>query len=107
MVNIFKHKDHRGFLTEYEYFGEIYIGSIKDILEEKYNINFSKFDISTLDERLGVLRRLWDVIPSTIKNLDQETLDDIVLTKGFGYVDIHKEYTILKYICETENTIKF
>ena len=96
-------RDHRGFLTEYEYFGEIYIGSIKDILEEKYNINFSKFDISTLDERLGVLRRLWDVIPeSTIRNLDQETLDDIVLTKGFGYVDIHKEYTILKYICETE-----
>ena len=49
------------------------------------------------------MKRLWDIIPeSVIRSLNQETLDDIVLTNGFGYVDISKEYTILKYICETD-----
>lgn len=96
-------QNKNGFLTEYEYFGDIYSASVKDILEKKYKIDFGKFDIATLEDRLNILKKLWDVIPeSTIKNLDQETLDDIVLTNGFGYVDISKEYTVLKYICETD-----
>lgn len=96
-------KNKQGFLTEYEYFGDTYFASVKDILEKNYKIDFGKFDISTLEERLNILKKLWDIIPeSTIRNLDQETLDDIVLTNGFGYVDISKEYTILKYICETD-----
>lgn len=90
-----------GFLEEYEYFGEKYIVSIKEILETKYKIEFSNFDIATVEKRLQILKRLWDVIPEEIvNNLNQEILDDIVLTNGFGYVDINKEYTILKYICE-------
>lgn len=90
-----------GFLEEYEYFGEKYVVSIKEILERKYNIEFSNFDITTLETRLQILKRLWDVISEGIvSNLNQKTLDDIVLTNGFGYVDINKEYTILKYICE-------
>ncbi len=90
-----------GFYEEYEYFGEKYVVSIKEILERKFNIEFSNFDISTVEKRLQILKRLWDVIPEDIvSNLNQETLDDIVLTNGFGYVDINKEYTILKYICE-------
>lgn len=90
-----------GFLEEYEYFGEKYIVSIKEILERKYKIEFSNFDIATVEKRLQILKRLWDVIPEEIvNNLNQEILDDIVLTNGFGYVDINKEYTILKYICE-------
>lgn len=89
------------FFEEYEYFGEKYVVSIKEILERKFNIEFSNFDISTVEKRLQILKRLWDVIPEEIvNNLNQETLDDIVLTNGFGYVDINKEYTILKYICE-------
>ena len=90
-----------GFLEECEYFGEKYVVSIKEILERKFNIEFSNFDITTVEKRLQVLKRLWDVIPEEVVcNLTQETLDDIVLTNGFGYVDINKEYTILKYICE-------
>ena len=90
-----------GFLEEYEFFGEKYVVSIKEILERKFKIEFSNFDITTLEKRLHILKRLWDVIPEEILgNLNQETLDDIVLTNGFGYVDINKEYTILKYICE-------
>lgn len=90
-----------GFLEEYEYFGEKYVVSIKEILERKYKIEFSNFDIVTVEKRLQILKRLWDVIPEeVVNNLNQETLDDIVLTNGFGYVDINKEYTILKYICE-------
>lgn len=88
------------FLEEYEYFGEQYIVSIKEILERKFNIEFGNFDITTLEKRLQILKKLWDVIPEeVVSNLNQETLDDIVLTNGFGYVDIKKEYTILKYIC--------
>lgn len=91
----------QGFLTEYEYFGEIYIASVRDILEKKYKIDFGKFDLSTLEDRLNILKNLWDILPeNTIRYLEQQTLDDIVLTNGFGYVDISKEYTILKYICE-------
>lgn len=91
------------FFTEYEYFGDVYTASVKDILEKVYKIDFGKFDISTLEDRLNILKRLWDIIPeNTVKYLDQETLDDIVLTNGFGYVDISKEYTVLKYICETD-----
>lgn len=90
-----------GFLEEYEFFGEKYVVSIKEILERKFKIEFSNFDITTVEKRLKILKRLWDVIPKEIvNNLNQETLDDIVLTNGFGYVDINKEYTILKYICE-------
>lgn len=90
-----------GFLEEYEFFGEKYVVSIKEILERKFKIEFSNFDITTVEKRLQILKRLWDVIPEEIvNNLNQETLDDIVLTNGFGYVDINKEYTILKYICE-------
>lgn len=90
-----------GFLEEYEYFGEKYVVSIKEILERKFDVEFSNFDITTLEKRLQILKRLWDVIPEGIvSNLNQKTLDDIVLTNGFGYVDINKEYTILKYICE-------
>lgn len=96
-------ENKQGFLTEYEYFGDVYTASVKDILEKVYKIDFGKFDISTLEDRLNILKRLWDIIPeSTVKYLDQETLDDIVLTNGFGYVDISKEYTVLKYICETD-----
>lgn len=92
-----------GFFEEYEYFGEKYIVSIKEILERKFNIEFTNFDITTVEKRLQILKRLWDVIPEEIiANLNQETLDDIVLTNGFGYVDINKEYTILKYICEPD-----
>lgn len=95
-------KNKQGFLTEFEFFGETYIASVKEILERYYKIDFGQFDLSTLEERLNILKRLWDIIPeSVIRSLDQETLDDIVLTSGFGYVDISKEYTILKYICET------
>lgn len=90
-----------GFLEEYEYFGEKYVVSIKEILERKFDVEFSNFDITTLEKRLQILKRLWDVIPEGIvSNLNQKTLDDIVLTNGFGYVDLNKEYTILKYICE-------
>lgn len=97
------HLDDHGFLTEYEFFGEIYTVSVKSILEKNYNVDFGKFDLSTIDERLNVLKRLWDIIPeNTVKYLDQETLDGIVLTNGFGYVDINKGYTVLKYICETD-----
>ena len=96
-------KNRQGFLTEYEYFGEVYVASVKDILERVYRIDFGRFDIATLEDRLNILKKLWDIIPeNTIRNLDQETLDNIVLTNGFGYVDISKEYTILKYICETD-----
>lgn len=96
-------KNKQGFLTEYEFFGDIYFASVKDILEKNYKIDFGNFDISTLEDRLNILKKLWDVIPDNIiKYLDQETLDDIVLTNGFGYVDISKEYTVLKYICETD-----
>lgn len=96
-------ENKQGFLTEFEYFGDTYIASVKDILERNYRIDFGHFDISTLEERLNILKRLWDIIPeSVIRSLNQETLDDIVLTNGFGYVDISKEYTILKYICETD-----
>lgn len=96
-------ENKQGFLTEFEFFGDTYIASVKDILERHYRIDFGQFDISTLEERLNILKRLWDIIPeSVIRNLNQETLDDIVLTNGFGYVDISKEYTILKYICETD-----
>lgn len=96
-------KNIQGFLTEYEYFGDVYTASVKNILEKEYKIDFGKFDISTLEDRLNILKRLWDIIPeSTVTYLDQETLDDIVLTNGFGYVDISKEYTVLKYICETD-----
>ncbi|TAH59696.1 MAG: hypothetical protein EWM50_07605, partial [Gottschalkiaceae bacterium] len=96
-------ENKQGFLTEFEYFGDTYIASVKDILERNYRIDFGQFDISTLEERLNILKRLWDIIPeSVIRSLNQETLDDIVLTNGFGYVDISKEYTILKYICETD-----
>ena len=96
-------ENRQGFLTEFEFFGDTYFASVKDILERYYKIDFGQFDISTLEERLNILKRLWDIIPeSVIKNLNQETLDDIVLTNGFGYVDISKEYTILKYICETD-----
>jgi hypothetical protein len=96
-------ENKQGFLTEFEFFGDTYIASVKDILERYYRIDFGQFDISTLEERLNILKRLWDIIPeSVIRNLNQETLDDIVLTNGFGYVDISKEYTILKYICETD-----
>ena len=95
-------ENKQGFLSEFEFFGDTYIASVKDILERHYKIDFGQFDISTLEERLNILKRLWDIIPeSVIRSLDQETLDDIVLTNGFGYVDISKEYTILKYICET------
>lgn len=90
-----------GFFEEYEYFGEKYVVSIKEILERKFDVEFNDFDITTLEKRLQILKRLWDVIPEGIvSNLNQKTLDDIVLTNGFGYVDINKEYTILKYICE-------
>ena len=96
-------ENRQGFLTEFEFFGDTYFASVKDILERYYKIDFGQFDISTLEERLNILKRLWDIIPeSVIRNLNQETLDDIVLTNGFGYVDISKEYTILKYICETD-----
>ena len=96
-------ENRQGFLTEFEFFGDTYFASVKDILERYYKIDFGQFDISTLEERLNILKRLWDIIPeSVIKNLNQEMLDDIVLTNGFGYVDISKEYTILKYICETD-----
>ena len=96
-------KNKQGFLTEYEFFGDTYVASVKDILERNYNIDFGKFDISTLEERLNILKGLWDIIPeNVIRSLNQETLDDIVLTNGFGYVDISKEYTVLKYICETD-----
>lgn len=96
-------ENRQGFLTEFEFFGDIYFGSVKDILERYYRIDFGQFDISTLEERLNILKRLWDIIPeSVIRSLNQEKLDDIVLTNGFGYVDISKEYTILKYICETD-----
>jgi len=96
-------ENKQGFLTEFEFFGDTYIASEKDILERHYRIDFGQFDISTLEERLNILKRLWDIIPeSVIRSLNQETLDDIVLTNGFGYVDISKEYTILKYICETD-----
>lgn len=96
-------ENKHGFLTEYEYFGDVYIASVKNILEEKYKIDFGKFDISTLEDRLNILKKLWDIIPeNTVKYLDQETLDDIILTNGFGYVDLNKEYTVLKYICETD-----
>ena len=92
-----------GFLTEFEYFGEAYTVSIKDILEKKYKVDFTGFDVLNLDDRLRVFKRVWDVIPENIlSDLDQETLDELVLTNGFGYVDINKEYTVLKYICETE-----
>ena len=95
-------ENKQGSLIEIEFFGDTYIASLKDILERHYKIDFGQFDISTLEERLNILKRLWDIIPeSVIRSLDQETLDDIVLTSGFGYVDISKEYTILKYICET------
>ena len=95
-------ENKQGFLSEFEFFGDTYIASVKDILERHYKIDFGQFDISTLEDRLNILKRLWDIIPeSVIRSLDQETLDDIVLTNGFGYVDISKEYTILKYICET------
>jgi len=96
-------ENRQGFLTEFEFFGDTYIASVKDILERYYRIDFGQFDISTLEERLHILKRLWDIIPeNVIRSLSQETLDDIVLTNGFGYVDISKEYTILKYICETD-----
>lgn len=96
-------ENRQGFLTEFEFFGDTYIASVKDILERYYRIDFGQFDISTLEERLHILKRLWDIIPeNVIRSLNQETLDDIVLTNGFGYVDISKEYTILKYICETD-----
>ena len=96
-------ENRQGFLTEFEFFGDTYIASVKDILERYYRIDFGQFDISTLEERLNILKRLWDIIPeNVIRSLNQETLDDIVLTNGFGYVDISKEYTILKYICETD-----
>lgn len=96
-------ENRQGFLTEFEFFGDTYFASVKDILERYYRIDFGQFDISTLEERLNILKRLWDIIPeNVIRSLNQETLDDIVLTNGFGYVDISKEYTILKYICETD-----
>lgn len=96
-------KNKQGFLTEYEFFGDTYFSSVKDILEKNYKIDFGKFDISTLEDRLNILKKLWDIIPENIiRSLDQGTLDDIVLTNGFGYVDISKEYTVLKYICETD-----
>lgn len=96
-------ENKQGFLNEYEFFGDTYVSSVKEILENNYKIDFGKFDISTLEERLNILKRLWDIIPeNVVRSLDQDTLDDIVLTNGFGYVDISKEYTVLKYICETE-----
>src|SRR5690606_18905339 len=71
-------KNKQGFLTEYEFFGDTYFASVKDILEKNYKIDFGKFDISTLEDRLNILKKLWDIIPeSIIRSLDQETLDDI------------------------------
>ena len=56
-------------------------------------------------DKLGDQYVLGEVVMDTRDvtiSASKETLDDIVLTNGFGYVDLSKEYTVLKYICETD-----
>ena len=95
--------DEHGFLKEFQYIGTTFVVSMKDILEKHYKIDFSGFEITNLSEQLRIVKKLWEGIPEdTIRNLTPESLSDIVLTKGFGYIDLNKEYSILKYICETD-----
>lgn len=96
-------QDTKGFMREFQYFGATYAVSMKDILERYYRVDFSGFEITNLTEQLRVAKNLWDSLPEdTIRNLTYESLTDIVLTKGFGYIDLNKEYSVLKYICETD-----
>ncbi|WP_313558813.1 PglZ domain-containing protein [Ruminiclostridium cellobioparum] len=95
--------DGQGFLKEFQYFGTAFTISMKDILEKHYRIDFSRFEVTNLAEQLRMVKKLWDSLPEeAVRNLTPDSLTDIVLTKGFGYIDLNKEYSILKYICETD-----
>lgn len=85
--------------SEYKYFGTIYKPSIVEILSRKYKVNFSTFTLDNLEIKLRIIKNLWDLLSEEIiENLNEKELVDILLTNGFGYVNLDKEYTIFKYI---------
>lgn len=86
-------------ISELEYYSCVYNPSIKDILERYYYIDFTSFNNLTINNKLQLLKNIWDVVPEeNIRLLTDAKLNEIVMTDGFGYANLDKEYTILKYI---------